>query len=293
MTSTKKDGVSTLTISRTNGEVFTFSVQDGGTPIKGVDYWTETDKSEIIAEATAKVSQLVPLTADTIDKCTDTTKPYLLPDGYIYIHKKKETPTEAVWSENLVPTSIDTDGSIFNGKGYQDECRLNSSGVVTSQANSTAIGFIPAKKGDKFQITGVRFGISSTAGVYGYISLYDANKTKVSSASLDVYRESPSTYGYTVTPLITSGTVLPTDVITVDMANIPTNVAFVRFSSSIQIVNGFEKQSGAQMVVQKWTEGGTEVTEGWENSGHAFVPADYEDRIIALENLIADLQARL
>jgi hypothetical protein len=37
------------------------------------------------------------------------------------------------------------------------------------------------------------------------------------------------------------------------------------------------------LVIQKWTEGGTEITEGWNNTGHAFVPADYENRIVEAE----------
>ena len=35
---------------------------------------------------------------------------------------------------NLVPTSINSDGSIFNGTGYKDGYRLNSSG--TEEVNS-------------------------------------------------------------------------------------------------------------------------------------------------------------
>ena len=162
-------------------------------------------------------------------------------------------PSEAKWSENLVPTSVDTDGSIFNGKGYKDESRLNSSGAVTGQAESTATGFIEAKKGDTFQITGVRFGISSYAGVYGYVSLYNASKAKVLSVSCDAYG---SGNGFVIDPLIKDRKVLPTDVIEVRLTNVADTVAFIRFSASIQALpeNSIAKQSGADMVVRKWLE---------------------------------------
>lgn len=152
---------------------------------------------------------------------------------------------------NLVPTSIDTDGSIFNGVGYMDEYRLNSSGVVTAQANSTVTGFIPAVKGDVFYITGVRFGTAVAANVYGYVSVYDASKTKLVSASLDTISGNPSGYNFTISPLPITGTVTPDTVFTVDFTNGSDDMAFVRFSSSITETVGFSKQSGADMIVTK------------------------------------------
>lgn len=49
---------------------------------------------------------------------------------------------------NLVPTSIDTDGSIYNGTGYNINSRLSSSGAVSSGTNGTITGFIKVKPGD-------------------------------------------------------------------------------------------------------------------------------------------------
>lgn len=164
---------------------------------------------------------------------------------------EKTPPAEESSYTNLVPTSIDTDGSIFNGVGYKDEYRLNSSGVVTEQVDSTATGFILAKKGDVFRITGVRFGTSATAGVYGYVSIYDTSKAKLQSVSVDAYLGSPSTYGFTITPTPSSGYVYPTDVYTVDFANAPDGMAFVRFSSSIAAIDSIAKQSGAGMIVTR------------------------------------------
>ena len=162
---------------------------------------------------------------------------------------EKEPPTEDSGYTNLVATSIDTDGSIFNGVGYKDEYRLNSSGAVAAQTDSTATGFMPAAKGDVFRITGVRFGTSATAGVYGYVSIYDTSKTKLQSVSVDAYLGSPSSYGFAITPTPSSGYVYPTDVYTIDFANAPDSMAFVRFSSSIAPIDNIAKQSGADMIV--------------------------------------------
>ena len=299
---TSEDGKS-LTIALTNGKSVTFNT-GASTPVKGVDYFTEEEIEEIKSDVTvhtdayivselAKRGQLEPEFAQSKDECTDKTKLYVLPDGYIYAYMKIEGEATSGWSENLVPTSIDTDGSIFNGTGYKDTTRLNSSGVVTSQANSTSIGFIPAKKGDKFQISGVRFASSAAGGVYGYVAIYDSSKTKLQSVSVDAFAGNQSAYGFTIAPLRTSGTADPAEPVVVDFAKAPDDTAFVRFSSSIAGVNGvYPTQSGAQMVVQKWVET-SGVSEGWFSTGHAFVPADYESRIIVLENKVAALEAKL
>ena len=290
---TSADGKA-LTIELTNGKSCTFNI-GASAPVKGVDYWTETDKGEIVAEATAKVSQVKPLFANSKDECTDKTALYVLPDGMLYSYMKKESTGVGGWSNNLIPSSTDTDGSIFNGKGYKDSTRLNSSGVVTGQEHSATTGFISCKKGDKFQLTGCYFGHSgSNATVYGYIAMYDANKTKLMSASADNISTNPSTYYLGITPLPTKDrTVLSTDVTEIDLAIAPENVAFIRFSSATNAGNDYPVLDGSSMKVTKWVEGGTEVTESWESTGHAFVPANYESRIIELENLVADLLVRL
>lgn len=70
---------------------------DGKTPVRGTDYWTEEDKEEINADNIAYIStelakrgQLKPEFANSIEECTDTTKLYVLPDGYIYAYMTVE-----------------------------------------------------------------------------------------------------------------------------------------------------------------------------------------------------------
>lgn len=61
---------------------------------------------------------------------------------------------------NLVPTSIDSDGSIFNTTGYADDYRLSSNGKPSALVGSTCCGYIPAVKGDVIRFTGVGWNLS-------------------------------------------------------------------------------------------------------------------------------------
>lgn len=88
-----------------------------------------------------------------------------------------EAPSEGY--TNLVPTSTDTDGSIYNGTGYKDNTRLNSSGGVSGSAQNGSVvtGFIPFKNTDVIRIKGAEWLDATTnhTGHY-YINLYDSNK---------------------------------------------------------------------------------------------------------------------
>ena len=53
------------------------------------------------------------------------------------------TEGELFDTPNLVPTATDLDGNIYNGAGYQEGYRLNSSGTTTELVNSIHSGFIP------------------------------------------------------------------------------------------------------------------------------------------------------
>lgn len=80
---------------------------------------------------------------------------------------------------NLVPTSTDTDGSIYNGTGYKDNVRLNSSGGVsgTAQNGSVTTGFMPFIPGSTIRVKGAVFlNCYSTYGGHYYLNFYDNNK---------------------------------------------------------------------------------------------------------------------
>lgn len=82
---------------------------------------------------------------------------------------------------NQIPISTDTDGSIFNGVGYKQDYRINSSGTVADKASGGittdcfATGFIPVKGGDVIRFSGAYIEGASGGANNWY---YDSSKTK-------------------------------------------------------------------------------------------------------------------
>lgn len=77
---------------------------------------------------------------------------------------------------NQIPISIDSDGTVFNGTGYIQNKRLNSSGNVAdypSDGNPNpsegtfVTGFIPVKSGDVIRLKNCWIDPDATADVYG------------------------------------------------------------------------------------------------------------------------------
>lgn len=76
---------------------------------------------------------------------------------------------------NLVPLSINPDGSDFNvdGDGYDNDAYINSSGVVTAKKGYTTTGFIPVTAGVKtIRVAGEGISIDP---IYTRIANYDEN----------------------------------------------------------------------------------------------------------------------
>ena len=74
--------------------------------------------------------------------------------------------------ENLIPTAVNKTGAIFNGCGYLDGHRLNSSGDVIESERSVVTGYIPYEHGHTIEIAGATNPVS-TGGQY--IATYDAD----------------------------------------------------------------------------------------------------------------------
>lgn len=80
---------------------------------------------------------------------------------------------------NLLPSAIDTDGSIYNGVGWKEGYRLSSDGAPTDQNGSYLTGFIPVKFGDVVHLKNVKWQNGVTTGLNSgnqRVSFYDANK---------------------------------------------------------------------------------------------------------------------
>ena len=85
---------------------------------------------------------------------------------------------------NLIPTSINADGTPYNGgQGWKANTRLNSSGVETSQDGIEVIGFIPFTLGDTAYFKNMTLigGSGSSVANNQYVAFYDASFAKIAN----------------------------------------------------------------------------------------------------------------
>lgn len=95
-------------------------------------------------------------------------------EGEVPDHVIPDSP-DAPGYTNLVPTSTDVDGAVFNGTGYQDGYCLTyaDAGVtLTELSDHTTDGFIPVTYTDVIRMAGVTWGATNK----NVISFYDENK---------------------------------------------------------------------------------------------------------------------
>ena len=208
---------------------WTFTYDDGNVEIVSNDaYVALAKKMEKIILDMADKAQLTPEYANSIAECTDTTKLYVLPDGYIY----------AYLSSALFIQIETTQGGYYNSNGAW---------VEDSQATGQRTNLIPVNEGDRFEVT-------SAAKYQASVIWFDSSENKISHETYGGSGKDP------VTATVTA----------------PSGAAYVRFYSY-----GF---SATYLAVKPLNE-----SYAWASTGHAFVPADYEDRIVVLEERVDDL----
>jgi hypothetical protein len=128
-------------------------------------------------------------TVDTVEEMTDTSVQYVLSGtGTVWAYREVEKPNFT----NQIPASTDTDGSVFNETGYQENARFNSSCAIKTDLTAGCTtpvwvtGFIPLVTGDVIRLKNCWFDADGTAAVYGanyggcYHAFYDSNKTQIS-----------------------------------------------------------------------------------------------------------------
>ena len=117
-------------------------------PQRGIDYWTEEDKAEIIAAVIAQ-----------------------LPN---YGGGDSPSGGGATSYTNMVPLSTDANGDIYNnGLGYKDGYAMSSSNTEVEAGGFTITGFIPVKKGCTIRLAGSAFA-DYTEYSWRFVA-YDAN----------------------------------------------------------------------------------------------------------------------
>ena len=271
--------------------------KDGKTPVKGVDYYTEADKSEFseyIASELAKRGQIAPEFAQSeewLKANGDPSKMYVLPDGMIWawMMTEKEVPGGPAYT-NLLPAAKDEDrttifGEDYNGDGVKDGYitgkRLSSSGTLSNETAACVSGFIPVSEGAVIRIKNAAPIQSSAAA---YVITYDGTNTKIGHAEMPKTSDK-SDWSSTTTKTYYS---YKDGVIAVTLdSTFGTGYNAIRFSA------GTIDDNTIVTVNQEIKEGGTTIVieEGWASTGRTFVPADYEDRIVDLESVTAQNSA--
>lgn len=107
---------------------------------------------------------------------------------------------------NLIPLSIDTDGSIYNGAGYALNTRLDSGGNAVSYDNFATTGFMPCELGDTVYLQNIRMEADKSDSSNLRISFYNAamehlgqtNATGANSLLNAVYGEDGNISEFTV-----------------------------------------------------------------------------------------------
>lgn len=238
--------------------------------------------SSEIVDIKAESLQQTPLFANSIEECTDTTKLYVL-NGNLWAYMKKEVP------EVTIPNFTNQIDIV----GYTPDTYLSSSSGNTSAKTgygTTGLIKIPSVAShDEGQVVLYLANIEAlSTDSYVRIGFYKSDK----SFNI-VQRPSDGTNGYTQYKLNywldeNNQYIIKLDLSTFIMTHIGNGASADDYQYIRICAPGLDGDSIVSLnnPIEYITTGGESVN-GWVDTGHAFVPADYEDRIIKEEKLSA------
>lgn len=146
-------------------------------------------------------------------------KGIVIPEGEVV---KIEVSGTILWkkeAKNWVPYSTTTDGkTIFNGTGYKNNTRLNSSAEEVALTGYVTTGYIPAKAGDDIRVKGITWDSTTNKG--GYFWTYDSGFAKLKNRRPGGGGSQNITF-----------TVDTNGIVTFHLAEYDTSVAYIRFSA--------------------------------------------------------------
>ena len=272
---------------------------------------TLAEANTIISAEVAKKMQLEPAFANSVAECTDISKMYVLPDGFIYAYTRVAVEK---YTNALEMATDATGNSLYNGKGYKNGVRLtdivvssNPNGESTN-ANYMSTGFI---KYQLYNDTSVKYpsiyvkglawtNVSDTrmrwyrklstatsySDVYGNMSISGSKLTdnglykiekKVGESWVETTSADTGTY-WRITP---DGEAMAAALKAYHPGYNLGELDRFRFSLA---------GKGENLIISIGEPIETIEQYGWNNTGRAFVPADNEDRIVALEAKVAKLE---
>lgn len=211
--------------------------------------------------------QLTPLFANDISECTDTTKLYVLPDGFVYAYMNKTQQgevTERITGEFLDDTRLAT---------AEDATRPLAGFVSTPY-----IDISQYSDGFTVKLSGIAWCNDGTSSTTGYSYNFIPVDGGIFRGGYIVNVNALTNFGYQITCDTTTKEV-----------TITTTGKFKEKYNKIR----FSGKGTSSNAVVNITHTTIVNEEGWYSTGHAFVPADYEDRIIQNETDISALENRV
>lgn len=253
------------------------------------------DETKLVEEL-AKRGQLKPEFANDISECTDTTKLYVLPDGYIYGYVYSEVAVGGY--TNVVGTDKD---------GFQTGYRMkpvSAAPVTTSEAGAFVSNAFSCKQGDVLRIKGVGKSNtnSATAPLFMVVPV-DSSGAVVTNHGFcleePLYNSTQSLFttwkqAWNATEIADDGTI--TWIYAINNAGEQkANMSLTTPTTAVRLagvaIDGFDNI--IVTVNEEIVEHEIVKEYQWTNTGHAFVPADYEGRILDLEDDVSTIVGRI
>ena len=182
---TDKNGETTATV--TNGK-------DGYTPVRGVDYFTEADKAEIVKTVIESLGGN-PVFGIVDDNNNITVYGDLAAGAYSVKYEKEDGSTVDIGQlvldtdepdEPDEPVPTYTNLANPSDANWKEGIRLNSSYSEVAAEGMVTTNLIAAAKGDVIRVKGLTFGNSSNERVCQYLN-GTANNALVSTVNTDLY----------------------------------------------------------------------------------------------------------
>ena len=221
-----------------------------------------------------------PLFAGSKEECTDQSKVYVLPDGMIYGYMTKTVTTEPAELYDPAAATLNvrhsgTPGSIVTGNGY----------VMTDYIPVDMTGTDPVL----LKVTCDGFNASATSNPrFQKVGYYNSEKVCIGSAYVNTEATAGKGVKYEANGNDTA--------IHVGYSNSGSKESYYDQIDCVRIevlgINSPATDADRSLItsITDPNAGGTTTETGWMSTGHAFVPADYEDRIVVLEDQVAKIQ---
>lgn len=244
-----------------------------------------------LAEELAKIGQQKPEFVETIDECTDPSKMYVLPDGYIYAYMTKQEEVVIPGETVTVPAKA----VIIKGYRYS-----KSGGAFQAQSNAAAVVFpieitktTTSSNPVDFVLTNMKGHLSYTALYHGSTNASFPNET-AARTSVNNSVTNFTVHGHPVGKWFVVFFVQYTGTETFANASFRYDTTTFTVGENMEVYSDPAKASLAAFGSTTTSEGTTEILEksGFYNTGLTFVSADYGDRIVELENAVEALSTK-